>query len=114
MCISFVGNSRRIHPVPQNLKCAESKAEDGVTLKGGISAGNFTDVGTVESVDSCTRLCCVSEKCDLALIIKGHCFLVSCFTKELCKTVKSETKNYQPTVAFVRRWVTNVTEDTGV
>lgn len=108
------GNSRRIHPVPQNLKCAESKAEDGVTLKGGISAGNFTDVGTVESVDSCTRLCCVSEKCDLALIIKGHCFLVSCFTKELCKTVKSETKNYQPTVAFVRKWVTNVTEDTAI
>ncbi|RMX60284.1 hypothetical protein pdam_00021442 [Pocillopora damicornis] len=108
------GNSRRIHPVPQNLKCAESKAEDGVTLKGGISAGNFTDVGSVESVDSCTRLCCVSEKCDLALIIKGHCFLVSCFTKELCKTVKSETKNYQPTVAFVRRWVTNVTEDTAI
>ena len=28
--------------------------------------------------------------------------------------VKTETKNYRPTVAFVRRWVTNVTEDTGM
>lgn len=114
MTVSLTGNIRRSHPVPQNLRCTESEAEDGVTLKGGIGAGNFTDVGTVESVDSCTRLCCVAEKCDLALVIKGHCFLVACFSKELCKTVKAETKNYRPTVAFVRRWVTNVTEDTGM
>jgi len=107
-------NSRRSHPVPQNLKCTESEAEEGVTLKGGMGAGNFTDVGTVESLDSCTRLCCVSEKCDLAMLIKGRCFLVDCFSEDLCKTVKTETKNYRPTVAFVRRWVTNVTEDTAI
>ena len=83
-------------------------------MKGGLKAGNFTDVGTVESIDSCTRLCCVSERCNLAMLINGHCFLVNCFSKELCKTVKTETKNYRPTVAFVRRWVTNVTEDTGM
>ena len=100
--------------MPQNLKCTESEAEEGVTLKGGMGAGNFTDVGTVESLDSCTRLCCVSEKCDLAMLIKGRCFLVDCFSEDLCKTVKTETKNYRPTVAFVRRWVTNVTEDTGM
>ena len=110
----LTGYSRRSHPVPQNLKCTETEAEEGVTLKGGLKAGNFTDVGTVESIDSCTRLCCVSERCNLAMLINGHCFLVNCFSKELCKTVKTETKNYRPTVAFVRRWVTNVTEDTGM
>ena len=100
--------------MPQNLKCTETEAEEGVTLKGGMEAGNFTDVGTVESIDSCTRLCCVSERCDLAMLIKGRCFLVKCFSKELCKTVKTETKNYRPTIAFVQRWVTNVTEDSGM
>lgn len=76
------------------MKCVESKVEDGVILKGGIFVGNFMDVGIVESVDFCMWFCCVLEKCDLVLIIKGYCFLVFCFIKELCKIVKFEIKNY--------------------
>jgi hypothetical protein len=84
-----------------------------VTLNGGLKAGNFTDVGKVESVNACTRLCCVSEKCNLALVIKGNCFLVSCFTEDLCKTVKTETRNYRPTVAYVKRWTTALALESG-
>lgn len=84
-----------------------------MTLNGGLKAGNFTDVGKVENTNACTRLCCVSEKCDLALVIKGNCFLVSCFTKDLCKTVKTETTNYRPTVAFVKRWTTALALESG-
>ncbi|EDO45526.1 predicted protein [Nematostella vectensis] len=101
-------------PTPHNLKCTVTDPKDGVTLNGGLKSGNFTDVGKVDGISTCTRLCCVSEKCDLALLIKNNCFLVSCFTADLCKTVKTETKNYRPTVAYVKRWTTALAEDSAM
>lgn len=99
---------------PRNLKCNITASEEGVTLRGGLKAGTFTDVGKVDGIDSCTRLCCVAEKCDLSLLIKNNCFIVSCFTEDLCKTVKARTKNYRPTIAFVRRETTEVTRDSEI
>ena len=99
---------------PRNLKCNVIHLQEGVTLSGGLKAGNFTDVGKVDGIKSCARLCCVSEKCDLSLMVKNNCFIVSCFNKELCKTVKARTKNYRPTIAFVRRETTEVTKDSGL
>lgn len=92
----------------------ESEVEEGVILKGGIGVGNFIDVGIVESVDLCMWFCCVFEKCNLVLVIKGYCFFVVCFSKELCKIVKFEIKNYWFIVVFVWRWIINVIEDIGM
>ena len=110
---SVTASKKKSIPAPHNLQCTNSPPQEGVTLRGGLNSGNFTDVGAADSIGACSRLCCVSETCDLALIIRGHCFLVSCFSKELCQTVKVHTKNYRPTVAYVRRWVTNATQEAG-
>ena len=109
----FAANNTQSSPATHNLQCTNSPPLEGVTLRGGLKSGNFTDVGTADDISACSRLCCVSEKCDLAMVLRGHCFLVACFTKELCETVKTHTKNYRPTVAYVRRWITNATQEAG-
>ena len=85
----------------------------GVTLRGGLKAGNFTDVGQVDNMVICTKLCCVAEKCDLALMINNNCFLVSCYSRELCEVVKAISTKYQPSVAYVMRRTGQLKNDTG-
>ena len=86
----------------------------GVTLRGGLKAGNFTDVGKVDNMVICTKLCCVAEKCDLAMMIHQSCFLVSCYTMQLCQAVKAISNKYQPSVAYVMRRTGELQEETGM
>ena len=85
----------------------------GVTLRGGLKAGNFTDVGKVDNMVICTKLCCVAEKCDLAMMINQSCFLVACYSMQLCQAVKAISTNYQPSVAYVLRKTEDLKEETG-
>ena len=84
-----------------------------MTLRGGLKAGNFTDVGKVDDMVICTKLCCVAEKCDLAMMINRSCFLVSCYTMQLCQVVKAISNTYQPSVAYVMRRTGELQEETG-
>lgn len=84
-------------------KCAATKMVTGVTLRGGLHAGNFTDVGEVGNLSMCAALCCMSQRCDLALTINKSCFIVSCYSVSLCSIKKSLTAVYKPSVAFIHR-----------
>ncbi|XP_065651596.1 uncharacterized protein LOC101240327 isoform X2 [Hydra vulgaris] len=87
----------------EKLQCLATKINTGVTLRGGLNAGNYTDVGTVLDMSMCVKLCCVSEKCDVALMINQSCFIVTCYSKKKCEMVKSFTNIYKPTLAYVMR-----------
>eukprot|EP00112_Aurelia_sp_Birch-Aquarium-sp1_P020371 Seg523.12 transcript_id=Seg523.12/GoldUCD/mRNA.D3Y31 product="hypothetical protein" protein_id=Seg523.12/GoldUCD/D3Y31 len=110
--VTFKGEgSHKIHE-PKNLKCSATRMKVGVTLRGGLKAGNFTDVGRVDNMVICTKLCCVAEKCDLAMMINQSCFLVACYSMQLCQVLKAISTNYQPSVAYVMRKTEELQEET--
>lgn len=77
--------------------------EHNVTLKGALQAGNFTAVGHVENIDSCAKLCCVRETCDLALLVNNHCFMVRCLSKERCRSAPVINQQFRTHIARVNR-----------
>ena len=87
----------------EKLQCLATRMNTGVTLRGGLNAGNYTDVGIVLDMPMCVKLCCVSEKCDVALMINQSCFMVTCYSKKKCEMVKSLTSVYRPSLAYVMR-----------
>eukprot|EP00794_Sanderia_malayensis_P012050 gene12050-13293_t len=101
--VTFKGEGAQKTHEPKNLQCSATRMKVGVTLRGGLKSGNFTDVGKVDSMVICTKLCCVAEKCDLAMMINQSCFLVSCYSKQLCQLIKAISTKYQPSVAYVMR-----------
>ena len=95
------------------LQCSATRMRSGVTLHGGLKAGNFTDVGKAENMQMCVRLCCVADKCDVAMMVNENCFLVSCFSKKLCESRKSLTMSYKPKLAYVLKKAMNSKNNTG-
>ena len=88
----------------EKLQCVSTHLRVGATLRGGLEAGNFTDVGVVQDPRVCVSLCCDSaSRCDVAMLINNHCFLVSCRTLSLCKMTKSLTPLYRSSLAYVRK-----------
>lgn len=102
--VTFKGEKVKTNELDDSLpKCAATKMVTGVTLRGGLHAGNFTDVGEVGNLSMCAALCCMSQRCDLALTINKNCFIVSCHSVSLCSIKKSLTAVYKPSVAFIHR-----------
>lgn len=89
--------------VKGKLQCVSTRIKVGSTLRGGLKAGNFTDVGIVEDPKVCVNLCCVSETCNVAMMINERCFLVTCFSTRLCQMVRSLTPLYLSSLAYVQR-----------
>lgn len=85
------------------LQCVSTRIKVGATLRGGMKAGNFTDVGIVEDAKVCVNLCCVSETCNVAMMVNERCFLVSCFSTKLCQMTRSLTSLYQSSLAYIQR-----------
>ncbi|CAH3199269.1 unnamed protein product, partial [Porites evermanni] len=77
-----------IDPLTQEeLHCTQSPILKNVTLRGGIKAGNFSDLGDEKNMHMCIALCCERKTCDLAFMIGGTCIAVDCFSEELCQAV---------------------------
>ncbi len=72
-----------------------------VTLKGGLKAGDFTDVGKVGKLSDCYDICCRSEKCDLAFMLGQNCFSVKCYNQDLCQTIPAQPSIFNPQIAYV-------------
>ena len=72
-----------------------------VTLKGGLKAGDFTDVGKVGRLSDCYDICCRSKKCDLAFMLGQNCFNVKCYNRDLCKTIPAQPSIFNPQIAYV-------------
>ena len=47
------------------------------TLKGGLRAGNFSMLASVDDIEVCAALCCEEKYCDLGKKILKFCFFIS-------------------------------------
>lgn len=72
-------------------------------LKGGLVSGNFLDRGLTSGIKPCMELCCAHRTCDLAYVVSGRCYLVECYTEDLCSIVPKGIGLITPTIGMVVR-----------
>ena len=87
----------------EELHCTQSPILTNVTLRGGVKAGKFSDMGDVEGMHMCTALCCGRKSCDLAFMIGTTCIAVDCYSEELCQAVRARPTPYRPRISYVRK-----------
>ncbi|XP_066922324.1 uncharacterized protein [Clytia hemisphaerica] len=68
-------------------RCKRSHIMYNHTLRGGLRAGNFSMLATVDDIEVCAALCCEEKYCDLALMIGDNCYAGDCTSPELCSAV---------------------------
>lgn len=83
--------------------CIPGKVEHDVTLIGGIHAGIYTEQGEVLNMNECIEWCCKRIKCDVAMLIKGICYTVSCFNLQNCASAPVRRIQYHPSLVHIRR-----------
>jgi len=85
--------------------CKNSDIKYNSTLKGGIKAGNFTDLGKIAEMSTCIRLCCGRKDCDVALMLEANCYAVNCYNEDLCQPVLARKSglltNLSPRLSFI-------------
>ena len=85
--------------------CKNSDIQYNSTLKGGIKAGNFTDLGKIAEISTCIRLCCGRKDCDVALMLEANCYAVNCYNEDLCQTVLARKSglltNLSPRLSYI-------------
>lgn len=85
-------------------QCRAGKVFKEVTLKGGINAGTYKDVGSVQSMEECSSKCCEFAACDLAFMLSSRCYLVGCSEGKNCQIQKAKPSPYHPSVTYIERW----------
>ena len=85
---------------PHTEACDFSSVLHEVVLRGGSQSGKFKYLIEVENMDTCIRECCRHKVCDLALMLKDNCFLVSCYNEMLCDPMPSRSSDYHPQIAY--------------
>lgn len=84
--------------------CSHGPSHYGVTLLGGIRAGNFLGHGKVDNMQACIKKCCENHECDLAFMVKEDCYSVVCYHTNLCRSVRARhIRKYQPRIARIWR-----------
>merc|ERR1711962_355598 len=63
---------------PEKHTCLQSMVYYGVALRGGWTAGKFSDRGFVPSLKRCIDLCCKDLQCDLIMLLSQKCFTIHC------------------------------------
>ena len=107
--ITLPHNNRLTTPKPKIASskladiCQLGKVHSSSDLKGGLNAGNFLDRGPVTNVLQCMEMCCMFKTCDLAYMISGRCYLVECYSRELCGIVHKGLSALAPTIGMVVR-----------
>ena len=91
---------RRIRP---SEACAKSQILERSILTLGWKAGQFSDAGPAQSVNECLIKCCSASACNVALFVKGHCFLIKCRYPESCAQTSTNGLDVQPSLAYVPR-----------
>lgn len=91
-------------PLPvMDIKCKYGNVYEFTDLKGGLAAGNFIDRGITNSIQTCMELCCAHRTCDLAYVISARCYLVECYTVDLCSIVPKGVGSLSPIIGMVIR-----------
>ena len=80
--------------------CDFSQVFQEVVLRGGSQSGKFKYLAEVEDMESCIKECCRHKVCDVALMLKDNCFLVSCHNEMLCDSIPSRSSEYHPQIAY--------------
>ena len=86
-------------PNSQLHRCLQSNVYYGVALKGGWTAGKFTDKGVVPDLKTCIDHCCDENDCDLVMLLSQKCFTIHCYSLDDCQT----TPNGHAHIAYVSR-----------
>ena len=86
--------SERTHP------CRFSQVFNEVALRGGSQAGNFNFVQDVYDIRSCKEKCCDQDMCDLVLMLRQNCFLVTCRDTKNCESIAATPSEYHPRIAY--------------
>lgn len=91
--------------------CFPGVVEHDVTLGGGINAGSYTEQGEVLNMHECVKWCCQDKGCDVAMVIKGICYTVSCYDQRKCDSVPVRRIQYHPRLVRVKRVKRGVRND---
>ena len=95
-------NSLGAKPLADLSQCRTSIVHNDVTLVGGIHAGKFTDLGDAENMSICSERCCLKDTCDVAFMLEGECYGVSCVNESMCETRPARNPSrYNPKVAYI-------------
>ncbi|XP_048590274.1 uncharacterized protein LOC5501396 [Nematostella vectensis] len=92
-------------PTKGQMKCFKGKTFYNVRLRGDLSAGEFTDRGLVSNMDACAQICCEERSCDLAYLLQGKCYSVTCQSRDLCQVITASSLALNPAVAYVHRYI---------
>ena len=90
-------------PSPTPPTCIFGPILNHTTMVGGLKAGEFSHKGLIKRMDLCQGLCCNDSTCDVAIMMKGACFLVSCKNKTLCKPRHAELPNFSLKLSYKKR-----------
>lgn len=74
-----------------------------MTLENGLDAGNYTNLGRTELMDSCISKCCEIKSCEVAVQMDNVCFALKCHSKESCKIKTTLGKSSHHKLCFLSR-----------
>ena len=89
---------------PQNnMICQKDRTFYNVQLKGGRSAGQFTERGQVMDISQCIGICCEERSCDLAYTEGQRCYTVKCNSQDTCKLIEASPLAVKTVLGYVNR-----------
>ena len=74
-----------------------------MTFLAGMSAGNYTDYGTVGSIQACSNICCSKKVCDAAFMILNNCFTIDCISDKACHAIPSKSHKVNTSIVYFRK-----------
>ena len=74
-----------------------------MTFLAGMSAGNYTDYGTVDSIQACSNICCSKKVCDAAFMILNNCFTIDCISDKACHAIPSKSNKVNTSIVYFRK-----------
>ena len=99
---SFLFSAKTPKPSADFSQCRTSIVHNDVTLVGGINAGKFNDLGDAENMSICTERCCIKDACDVAFMLEGECYGVTCVNDSMCDTRPARNPaRYNPKIVYV-------------
>ena len=81
-----------------------------MTFVAGMSAGNYTDYGTVDSIQACSNICCSKKVCDAAFMILNNCFTIDCVSEKACHAVPSKSRKVNTSIVYFRKTLSKTQE----
>jgi hypothetical protein len=88
----FLGIDDKTANDMRHTLCSGKRILKNHAIHGGLKAGNFTEISAIDSIENCTVLCCREQRCEMAMMLNGVCFVGNCRNKEKCKPVKLASK----------------------